>query len=148
MIFSGLLTKIKNSGKILQIKYLFKPKDNIRNLNPYGFFSNPPKNSKVVCLKDTFGSIYGIAYKDSLIEALESTEVIVGNPISDSKILFKANGKIQIKNPTTDLLTLLTELKNVIKTGTQADNTTPVFGTITQTALDTFLTNLEKLLTT
>lgn len=148
MIFSGLLTKIKNAGKTLQIRYLFKVKDNVRNLSPYGFFSNPPENSKVVLLKDKFGSVYGIAYLDSSIPVLKGNEVVVGNFVEGSQVLFKENGKIQIKNETTDLLTSLTELKNVIKNGTQVDNLTSVFGTTTTTALDTFLTNLEKLLTT
>jgi phage gp45-like len=147
MIFSGLLTKIKNAGKTLQIRYLFKTKDNVRNLNPYGFFSNPPENSKVVLLKDKFGSVYGIAYLDSSIPVLNGNEVVVGNFVEGSQILFKTGGKIQIKNTETDLLTLMTELKTILKTG-KIDSGTFIFDTATQTAIDTWFTNIQKLLTT
>jgi hypothetical protein len=147
VIFSGTLTKIKSAGKNLQIKY-FKPKDNIRNLNPYGFFSNPPQNCKVVALKDKFGSVYGIAYLDSSIPVLNGNEAVVGNFVDGSQIKFDNAGKIQIKNETTDLLTLLTELKTILKTGLLVDNATLVYGTTTQALIDTWFTNLQTLLTT
>jgi len=146
MILTALLKLITNFGKVFQVSYNGKTKNNIRNLNSYGFWSSPPKGSKVVLIRDFHRNYYGIAYKNDKIPELKEGETIIGNFSLESFIKFSKTGKINISNENQDLLTSLTELKTVLKTSTFSDNTTPVFGTTTQTALETFLTNLEKLL--
>lgn len=145
-VFAGVLNIIKDSGRVLQASYNGKPKNNIRNLNSYGFWSNPPKGSKVVLIQDINGNYYGVAYLDNVIPELKEGETIIGNFSLSSFIKFSETGKVSISNSTTDLLTLLTELKTILKTGKLANDITIVFGSDTQTLIDTWFTNLQELL--
>lgn len=95
-VFAALLTRITRAGKIFQGTFNGKTKDDIRNLTPYGFFSHPPKNSKIVMLKDNGGTYYGMAYLDSVIPSLEEGEVVGGNFQVGSIVKFDKDGNITI----------------------------------------------------
>lgn len=95
-IFAALLTKISNNGKTFQGKFLGKTKANIRNLTPYGFFSVPPVDSKLVMLKDVFETHYAISYKDSITPALKQNEAVIGNFVKGSTAKFDEDGNIDI----------------------------------------------------
>jgi hypothetical protein len=96
MIFSGLLTLIKNAGKVFQVNFNNKTTDKVRNLTPYGLFCHPPKNSKVVLIQDKNKTYYGIAYLDEVIPTLKENEVVVGNFVIGSIVKYDEDGNINI----------------------------------------------------
>jgi len=96
-IFLSALTLIKEGGKSLQAKFNGRSKDNIKNLQSYGFVSHPPVKSNVVIINDDYGNPYGIAYLNSVIPELKENEVAVGNLVIGSIIKFLEDGTISIE---------------------------------------------------
>ncbi len=95
-IFSALLTRVSNNGKTFQAKFLGKTKSGIRSLTPYGFFSVPPVESKLVIFKDAFESNYAVGYKDDIIPILKEGEAVFGNFVKGTIIFCDENGNINI----------------------------------------------------
>lgn len=92
------LITVNGDHQIAQVSYLDKVK-NIEVIYPYGLNATPPAKSTVlqfnVLANEENGA--GIIYNTSLkFGSLGDGEVVVGNPSTQSKVYFKANGDIEV----------------------------------------------------